>query len=67
MDEREETMTFKLYINADNAAFDPPQPELARILRGIADRIDNGLEMRQFQTIHDGNGNPVGQFALKEV
>jgi len=64
-------MTFTLKVDCDNAAFeDDPAPELARILREVADGIESG-EPRfagwqgWFQTIHDVNGNDVGRFALK--
>lgn len=59
-------MKFMLNLTADNAAFDPdPGPEIARILRKIADHIESGGEYEFFQTILDVNGNDVGRFALK--
>ena len=59
-------MKFTLNLTTDNEAFDPdPRPELARILRGIADKVENGGEIEFFQTILDLNGNDVGRFALK--
>jgi hypothetical protein len=57
---------FQLHVNTDNAAFeDDPAPELVRILRAVADRIESGDEYQMFRTIHDSNGNDVGRFALK--
>jgi len=58
---------FTLYINTDNEAFSPePEPELSRLLRKVADRIERGHDdVSYFQTIHDSNGNNVGRFALK--
>jgi hypothetical protein len=66
-------MYFKLNIDCGNAAFcdaDYPTyqsaaPELARILRKIADDIENGAQYDFFQTIHDVNGNDVGRYAIK--
>jgi len=64
---------FKLFIDCGNAAFcedDYPTessaaPELARILREVADRIEGGDMFGMYRTIHDMNGNDVGRFALK--
>ena len=65
--------TFKLSIDCGNAAFcesDTPTqesaaPELARILRAVADRIESGDTFDTFRNMHDINGNIVGTFALK--
>jgi hypothetical protein len=65
--------TFKLSIDCANAAFcedDTPTPEsaapeLARILRAIADRIESGDTFDTFRNCRDINGNIVGTFALK--
>lgn len=65
--------TFKLSIDCANAAFcegDSPTPEsaapeLARILRAVADRIESGDTFDTFRNMHDMNGNIVGTFALK--
>lgn len=57
---------FTLQLSTDNEAFaDDPAPELARILRSVADRIERGDDISMFQTIHDANGNDVGRFAHK--
>lgn len=65
--------TFKLSIDCANAAFcedDTPTPEsaapeLVRILRAVADRIDSGDTFDTYRNIHDTSGNTVGTFALK--
>jgi hypothetical protein len=57
---------FNLFIDTENDAFKPdPSPELARILRAIADRIESGEFYGHYLTIRDTNGNDVGRFALK--
>lgn len=69
-------MTFRLFINVDNDAFTPqPYPEVARLLREIANRLDtveNGdyTDFRKgwtghYQTIFDSNGNDLGRYAFK--
>jgi hypothetical protein len=62
--------TFHLTIGTDNAAFDPePEPELAHLLRSIADRIEYGSDhgnLAESRPIYDSNGNRVGQFTLTE-
>lgn len=66
--------TFTVKIDCGNAAFcdyDYPTytsaaPELARILREIADQIEGGRQYDFFQTIRDVNGNDVGRYALKQ-
>ena len=65
---------FKLSIDCGNAAFcegDYPTqqsaaPELARILRDVADRIESGDSFDTFRNCRDLNGNTVGTFALKK-
>ena len=69
--------TFTIKIDCGNDAFTDPRDgsttpdsaasELARILRAIADKIDNGQDYRMFQTILDVNGNDVGRYALKSA
>ena len=64
---------FKLSIDCANAAFcegDTPTPEsaapeLARILRAVADRIESADTFDTYRNIQDINGNTVGTFALK--
>lgn len=62
-------MKFTLSIDMDNAAFDDdqehgyaPRPEVARILRQQADRLEAGdYYTGHSQTIRDVNGNDVGR------
>lgn len=59
--------TFRLFIDTDNDAFNPdPGPELARLLRKIADRIEDDVP-DHYRTILDINGNDVGRYAVKEA
>jgi len=65
--ETETEDVFRLYVRTGNAAFaDDPAPELARILRAIADRVESGEDLSHYLTVFDVNGNDVGRFALKE-
>ena len=51
-------------IQMDNAAFaDEPATELARILRELADAVENGSEGKRLLDI---NGNGVGQFYITD-
>lgn len=54
---------FTMHVELDNAAFEgDPKPELARILRHEADRMERGDYYRgHSQTILDVNGNDVGR------
>jgi hypothetical protein len=57
---------FTVAVHTEGAAFAPdPGPELCRILRAIADRIEGGDSYDTFRTILDVNGNDVGRYALK--
>lgn len=68
--------TFTVNIKCDNAAFanddgddttpESAAPELARILREIAQKIEDGYDYDKFQTIRDINGNDVGRYAIKD-
>jgi hypothetical protein len=53
---------FKVLIEMGNDAFDQDdgRPELARILRELADRVENGKECRE-TFLRDINGNIVGK------
>ena len=54
---------FKLEIETGNAAFDDaPASEIARILRHLADRLENEGAPRRGNafTLRDYNGNRVG-------
>lgn len=69
---------FTLTIDTGGAAFGEPTaeeirtgtyheaaPEIARILRAVADRIEERGAPWAFATILDVNGNDVGRYALK--
>jgi hypothetical protein len=59
-------MNFKLSIDCDNDAFEDCNTELSRILRELADKLDNGVTQA---ILRDYNGNTVGQaeFILTEA
>lgn len=53
-----------LKIEMDNAAFtDSPGIELARILRELAEAVENGAD---YKVLRDGNGNRVGVFGITD-
>ena len=55
---------FTLQFETDSAAFDDtPATETARILRQIADRIQDGSFD---ESIRDTNGNAIGGFNLND-
>lgn len=60
-------MKFNLYFSMDNAVFyDNSSHEVVRILREIADKIENNYDVpRTYQTIRDINGNDIGRYAQK--
>jgi hypothetical protein len=59
-------MRFQLSFACDNAAFeDALREHVATLLRGVADRIDNGSEDTGW--IYDGNGNRVGAWSFDNV
>lgn len=67
---------FILMVNCDNAVFTgddetPTEasaaPELARILREVATRLEDGDTYGGYRTVFDVNGNDVGRFALKNT
>jgi hypothetical protein len=59
-------MRFNIDMTCDNAAFDDPAPEVARILRKIASQLENWDGYTSYQTILDINGNDVGRWRLGE-
>ena len=69
------TAKFTLAIKCSGFAFDDDEtgavthesaaPELARILRDVAYRIESGDSFDTFRNCIDINGNIVGTFALK--
>ena len=54
----------KLKINSDNQAFDQAEgQEVARILRAMADRLENLDKLQECQLpLRDLNGNTVGYY-----
>jgi hypothetical protein len=59
-------MKFSLTFDCDNAAFDDfPESEIARILRSVADRVDDG-DRDPGGLIFDVNGNHVGEWNIEE-
>jgi hypothetical protein len=63
-------MKFTLEINCDNAAFedadgnDCAYPEIARILRELSDKYDEGRYIGPVVKLRDDNGNTVGEARL---
>ena len=54
-------MRFKLSITTDNAAFEGDEnAEVARILRGLADRL-GGASPDESYPLRDVNGNQIGR------
>lgn len=59
-------MQFRLTLNCDNDAFAfEKQDYIARLLRDVADRLEEGDSCNTWCDIRDVDGNTVGQFALK--
>lgn len=56
---------FVVNMTTDNAAFQDDPREIPRILRAIAQQIEDGRDYSMFQTILDANGNDVGRYAEK--
>ena len=53
----------KLKIETDNQAFDQEGQEVARILRDLADRLENLDKLQECQLpLRDLNGNTVGYY-----
>lgn len=63
-------MSFKLEFETGNSAFadDPENEEVARILRGVADRVYEGRRDTWSSAlagiVRDSNGNTVGRWEL---
>lgn len=53
--------TFRILIDTDNAAFDPLGPEVARILRELADTVEPYEDFAAGIQLCDYNGNVVGR------
>ena len=60
-------MLFNITIDSENAAFtgDNAGPELARILRNIAERVSTDLPDDATMKIYDVNGNAVGRVTVE--
>jgi hypothetical protein len=55
-------------LNTDNEAFEThAEYEVARILRELADRIESGDIDDDGASIHDVNGNTIGQLTVEEA
>ena len=53
----------KIKINSENAAFDQEGQEVARILRGLADKLEHLDKLQESQLpLKDLNGNTVGYY-----
>jgi hypothetical protein len=58
-------MKLSLYIECDNAAFDPDAgQEVARILHKLAASVQHGLTQPGGGPLHDVNGNRVGRWGF---
>jgi len=53
-------------ISTANEAFDVPGPEIARILRRIADDVEELMIANEARKLFDANGNTVGSFKYTE-
>jgi hypothetical protein len=53
-----------LRIKMDNAAFEDDPGELARILRDLADKVENGVTDGDQFVARDINGNKVGSLEI---
>lgn len=58
-------MIFTLTLNCSGSAFEEPAPEVVRLLREVADRIDDvgALPIDAVGPLLDINGNRCGQWA----
>jgi len=67
-------MKFELFFNCDTEAFDgwdehnaeTAKPEIVRILRNVADRIESGDTANAYRNVIDFNGKIIGRFKLHE-
>ena len=51
-----------------NDAFNVPGPEIARILRELAEKVDSNFSLGAWDfNVRDANGNTVGTFKYTEV
>jgi hypothetical protein len=56
-------MKATIKIDMDNAAFDAPDAELARILRELADKLET-MKLVGVTPLRDINGNRVGELKV---
>jgi hypothetical protein len=61
--QKEDQPMFTLRIETDHAAFEEPGAELARILRGLADKLED-TPGAGTGNLRDVNGNQVGCWFL---
>ena len=59
-------MIYIIEINIDNAAFDPADIEVKRILNGLANQIESATGEDWEKGLYDFNGNRVGKAELIE-
>lgn len=60
-------MRFTLSFDMDNAAFDPrPEPEIANVLRRLADTVLHTGTSPEHGPIRDTNGNTIGVWIVDE-
>ena len=57
-------MVFSLTIECDKAAFEDDPDQLAKLLRQVADRVDDG-QRQQSGSVRDANGNKVGTWEVR--
>lgn len=56
---------FTLRLDCANAAFaEQPEHEVARILRKLAEHLEQGEDFSKYRTLLDVNGNDVGRARL---
>jgi hypothetical protein len=62
---QDDDQVFRVYINTENAAFegDNTGPEIASILRAIADDVERFGPRNVRSRVNDSNGNKVGFYA----
>jgi len=58
-------MTATIRIEMENAAFEDPASELARILRTLAIHVEQGIMPAKAVQLRDVNGNKVGEFKVE--
>lgn len=62
------TMTLKIEVKSGDAAMSDTyegRNEMARILRQVAEHLDNGADAQEPRPLHDYNGNKCGHWSLK--